>query len=347
MLDRYKKKFLILQGLLLLSGLFMCLRRFLMTGMLSLCMVINFINTTDASPVIDINTPELMDEIARSSRVDKHGPIVLYDNIHYRHGKKEGKYPVLARGSTLLVPADTINVNLNMTYLFHAPVKPGRDMLGNLIYADIELKKMLERYSEIQKKALKLSEKAVSPASVNNYSIYLPTFEYSIQSDPDLQREKTSGFEASVRLEKQLSVARASRRVGNTIKRTISTAHTYTAPPEAKITASRTDTTDLLSSSMPDSDAAKKLSNISVKMPNFTRYGMEHVRNKTVADKNTEEIARKVKTVSRAVSVEELPWWIKTPSEFITYCMNNKLEAGLILLGFIFLMNIIGAIFRR
>lgn len=64
--------------------------------------------------------------------------------------------PLLLPHSDYFVPADIIDVNLPLFGIFSHPVKPVADPIANLIYANLKIKKILDEYTEIQKRAEEL-----------------------------------------------------------------------------------------------------------------------------------------------------------------------------------------------
>ncbi len=77
----------------------------------AVCLATGFAPAAHAYLAKDSVEPELFEEIASTAPVDRHKPVVLYDNLHYRHGEKTEDYPLLGRGCVSLVPADIININ--------------------------------------------------------------------------------------------------------------------------------------------------------------------------------------------------------------------------------------------
>jgi hypothetical protein len=64
--------------------------------------------------------------------------------------------PLLLPNSDYFVPADVIDINIPLFGIFSHPAKPAEDPIVNLLYANLKVKKLLDEYSEIQKRAAKL-----------------------------------------------------------------------------------------------------------------------------------------------------------------------------------------------
>jgi len=64
--------------------------------------------------------------------------------------------PLLLPHSDYFVPADIIDINLPLFGIFSHPAKPVEDPIANLLYANLKIKKILDEYAEIQKRAAEL-----------------------------------------------------------------------------------------------------------------------------------------------------------------------------------------------
>ncbi len=302
---------------------------------------------------------ELFDEIAHTSTVDTRRTVVLYDNLHFRHGRMDEDRPVFGKGCQCLVPADIVNINLNMTYLFHGPARPAGDMLGELIYANIELKKMLEQYEKIRKTAVEIAEMAGTPSLLDSpYAIYMPAIQFDAKLDSGSVsyapvHKKNTAKQSSSR-KKPVTVTAKMKRVSSFINRSMVSSFTMPKVPatntEEKPGEESIDTTaaPIAGIAAPEkfiNMAARAKINMSGQPGILTPGSSQNYRK---GFNNIDETGQK--RPDKRVEPEmtgELPWWIKAPSEFITYCMNNKIEAGIMLLFFIFFLNLVGAIFRR
>lgn len=321
------------------------------------------IRAAQGYPVERTGKLKLFEEVVHASKVDSSRPVVLYDNLRYRHGKESGDYPVLEKGCNRLIPANIVNVNLNMTYLFHSPVKPADDMLGELIYANIELKKMLEKYKSIQKRAVKIAEVSGSPSYVDSpFSIYMPLPEVVIQgSEINLARQKQNAAETDSSSSvskggKSFSLASNVKKLENSISRVFAVASPLSvskssSPGPEHVESEQTQTAiDVPRPVVIRNSAPEKFVNLASRAQTVTGYSSGYAGRpaRYPGSPDTAEANKsKEDRAPRDIAPGELPWWIRAPSEFITYCMNNKIEAGIMLLLFIFVMNIIGSIFRR
>ncbi len=301
---------------------------------------------------------ELFEEIERKTPVDNHRAVVLYDNLHFRHGRMDEDRPIFGKGCQCLVPADIININLNMTYLFHGPARPAGDMLGELIYANIELKKMLEQYEKIRKTAVEIAEMAGTPSLLDSpFSIYMPAIQFDTKLDSGSVNhtsvhERTTEKQSSSS-KRPVSVTAKMKWVSSFINRSM--VSSFTMP---KVPATNTEekpgeeSIDTTAPPLAGIAAPEKFLNMAarakINMPGqpgiLTPGPSQSYRNGGKSEETGNK--RPDKRVEPEMT-GELPWWIKAPSEFITYCMNNKLEAGIMLLFFIFFLNLVGAIFRR
>ncbi len=295
----------------------------------------------------------LLEEIVKTSPVDVHRPIVLYDNINYRSDHSTDDLPVFDKGCACLVPAGVINVNLNMTYLFHSPAPPPRDLLGSLIYANIELKNMLEQYKEIQKRAVEIAEAAGSPAYVDSpYSIYMPLPEVVIhaavgektnQSNPKLPKEGSSSEEGPF-------LSTALRRVENSIgralffARNVATGQPFTDQETNKEAEAHVkDSTNISVSSVALRSAVhKKFIDLTSRTYNIRHFSTEYSQ-PLYSLKHEKHVERPY----AGDNSQDLPWLIDALFQFIPYCMHNKIEAAFIFIILIFFIKIANVIFRR
>jgi len=334
---------------------------FLYSLLITALLLIPLCKSARCYPVSRTGELKLFEQLVRTSTVDTQRPVVLYDNLRYRHGGEEDS-PVLEKGCRCLIPADIINVNLNMTCLFHSPVKPAEDMLGELIYANIELKKMLEKYESIQKRAVKIAEASGSPAFIDSpYSIYMPLPDLMIQGfEIEKAKQKHNVPESEVssrsRVDKPLSLSKDVKKLENSINRVLTRALPVTVSSSPSNAAEQTavekveGAIDMPRPVIIRNSAPEKFVNMASR--SLTVSGLSAgTAGRTAHYSGTQGSSEATKPEQdrtlRDINPGELPWWIKAPSEFITYCMNNKIEAGIMLLVFIFFMNIIGGIFRR
>ena len=78
----------------------------------------------------------------------------LYDNFNFFSAKHHNG-PIICYGSDNFVPADKIAFNLPINIFIKRSVTP-ENLLANLIYANLKLKKQLEEYEALQKRVSKL-----------------------------------------------------------------------------------------------------------------------------------------------------------------------------------------------
>jgi len=78
----------------------------------------------------------------------------LYDNFNFFSAKHHNK-PIICYGSDNFVPADKIAFNLPVNIFIKRSVTP-ENLLTNLTYANLKLKKQLEEYEALQKRVSKL-----------------------------------------------------------------------------------------------------------------------------------------------------------------------------------------------
>jgi hypothetical protein len=83
---------------------------------------------------------------------EKH--FALYDNFNFFSAKHHNE-PIICYGSDNFVPADKIAFNLPVNIFIKRSVTP-ENLLTNLIYANLKLKKQLEEYEALQKRVSKL-----------------------------------------------------------------------------------------------------------------------------------------------------------------------------------------------
>ncbi|MBU4099913.1 MAG: hypothetical protein KKH20_00870 [Proteobacteria bacterium] len=99
---------------------------------------------------------------------EKH--FVVYDNFNHFSAKKNNK-PIICSGSNDFVPADIINFNIPVDISIKRSITPD-NLLANLIYTNLKLKKLLEEYEELQKRAKKLLAELKVPFLDKENSVY-------------------------------------------------------------------------------------------------------------------------------------------------------------------------------
>ena len=99
---------------------------------------------------------------------EKH--FVVYDNFNHFSAKQNNK-PIICSGSNDFVPADIINFNIPVNISIKRSITPD-NLLANLIYANLKLKKQLEEYEKLQKRANKLLAELRVPFLDKENSVY-------------------------------------------------------------------------------------------------------------------------------------------------------------------------------
>lgn len=92
-------------------------------------------------------------------KLQRHGAkgkkyFALYDNFNFFSAKHHNE-PIICYGSDNFVPADKIAFSLPVNIFIKRSVTP-ENLLTNLIYANLKLKKQLEEYEALQKRVSKL-----------------------------------------------------------------------------------------------------------------------------------------------------------------------------------------------
>ena len=83
------------------------------------------------------------------------GILTVQDNFNL-FTKQDGTSPMLLPHTDYFVPADIININIPIFSIFSHPPQQAGDPIANLLYANLKIKKLLEEYAAIQKRAKEL-----------------------------------------------------------------------------------------------------------------------------------------------------------------------------------------------
>jgi len=98
--------------------------------------------------------------------------------------------PLLLPHSDYFVPADIIDINLPLFGIFSHPAKQVEDPIANLLYANLKIKKILDEYAEIQKRAAEL---------LQDETLTLPEGKMLVKNDEsDENLDEKRGEESSI-----------------------------------------------------------------------------------------------------------------------------------------------------
>ncbi len=123
------------------------------------------------------------------------GIFTVQDNFNLFTLQDEGR-PILLSASDYFIAADVINANLPVFGIFSHPVKMTGDPIASLIYANLKLKKLIDDYKILQKKAQKLLSSSYShiPAVKMQFSASIPIHQELQQLSTKLFTIKPSGL---------------------------------------------------------------------------------------------------------------------------------------------------------
>lgn len=236
----------------------------------------------------------------------------LYDNFSFFSAKHNNK-PIICYGSDNFVPADKITFNLPVNISIKRSATP-ENLLTNLIYANLKLKKQVEEYEALQKRVSKLLNELKVPF---------------LESDiifPQKSDKKTSIYKEKQSLEQK----------HQEIIRKINSSATLHGNENLSAIGSTKSLAFLLSK--------QKTSNRSEPLNVFTHFKTE---TKTVNPVIMHEYnyGKRIKT-----SFDEdtsLPWIFNSLLNVVSYIMLHKIEALLLFFLTILFIIILLSVLRR
>jgi hypothetical protein len=304
---------------------------------------------------------DIFQEMEEKSTPDPDAPVVMY---LFPGGKTETQ--IFSKGIRNLTPADAIETDFDLYQLFHPPSRPTDDPLASLIYANIELKRLLDQYKAIEESAKEVLayQQELLIDFTGSYTPLPKDFLASIRDD---LQEKLARFEKNEtnRLAKA-SLEKASdspfRLLGARLKE-LKTAMAMTVSKGAMFGV-LTDNQDGLAS---DSAAGRgtnmdihplstdrtridnslpSLRSLSYRLSNANSPGRLATRPSS-QNRQTDRSMLAEPEKGLKSDIGETPWIIKAPLEFLAWAMKNKIEALLLLLFMLLSLKFLGAIFKR
>ena len=305
--------------------------------------------------------PDIFHEMEEKSIPDPDSPVVMYV---FPGRKTEGH--IFSKGIENLTPADTIETDFDLYQLFHPPSRPTEDPLASLIYANVELKRLLDRYKAFEESAKEVLayQQELLTDFAGSYSSLPKDFLASI--DDNLQKKLAKLMKTQINNLAEAPLDNASNspfRLLRTRLKELKTAVATAISKGATIGILRDDREALPSDSVADrgtnmnmhplstnntqiENSLPSLRSLSYRMTNANPTGKLTPRlysEDRHSGRNTPTEPEK----GMETDIGETPWIIKAPLEFLAWAMKNKIEALLLLLFMLLTLKFIGAIFRR
>ena len=238
------------------------------------------------------------------------GILTIQDNFNL-FTKQDGTNPILLPHSDYFVPADIININIPLFNIFSHPPQQTGDPTANLLYANLKIKKLLEEYTAIQKRAKELLNTAYGNLPLGKMQT---TLKLSIQQEI-LQKENTL----------------------STIKMGIMPTGTTgfgidLTPSKSKLTIVS------LHHLQKTIENQQQPSKIAVTPPQETGKKLTPNRQKPlkIYSQQTQEPSRRQNHRSSNTSEIELPFLLELPLIIFNYLLSHKIQA--LIIGFMALM---------
>ncbi len=253
------------------------------------------------------------------------GLFTVQDNFN-PFTRNDGITPILLPHSDYFIAADMIDVNMPIFNIFSHPAMPNQDPLANLLYANLQLKKILEEYNEIQERAKELLALSSSTTPFGMIKIALPVRPHnSIKHELDQVKSKLS--QASSEIAGNDSMTSTQRHKRLTLERKLGT-NLY----EIKSLASQQPTNFFSASRGTQSNAIGKISTQNNKINQKIYQPEEQSITQSSSRNNSEYIG---------AGEISLPWILELPSKIFDYIFAHKIIAVIILLCVLMFFNLI------
>ncbi len=266
---------------------------------------------------------------------DQKGVFTVQDNFNL-FIKDDGTSPILLPHSNYFIAADTININIPIFSMFSHPTQPNKDPLANMLYANLQIKKILEEYAATQKRANDLlgQPRAIMPSG----KIAIADSAYK---SPSISREKSQGKQQTIKHElDQIQARLASTRTTGTESASSAITHNSKNKSATKnqiITFRelhnqvKMQTQMSTANSMTHSAQAGKIST-------HNKLNQNLYEQNTQTEPRTSSQSRSAYSDSGEIS---LPWILDLPFKIFNYILAHKITALVVCLILLLLFNFI------
>ena len=266
---------------------------------------------------------------------DKKGVFTVQDNFNF-FTRNDGSSPILLPHSDYFIAADTIDINIPIFGMFSHPGQTTKDPLANMLYANLQVKKLLEEYAAIQERAEEL---------LGEYQPTMPTGKIATTDSS----KKSARISLKNEQDEQLTIRQELDKIQT---RLASSSTIKTGPANPISTSNRQQLASrqlTLTFHELHNQIAQQPSNFSKKnqTPHSAATGKisTHTKlNKNLYEPNAPEFSRA--SPQRRSSYSDtgeisLPWIVELPFKIFNYILAHKITALSVLLILLLLFNFI------
>lgn len=252
---------------------------------------------------------------------NKRGVFTIQDHFNL-FARQDGTSPILLPYSDSFVPADIINSNLPIYSIFGHPRNIEEDLIANLLYANLKIKKILEEYAKVQERAQKLLsfQSPTIPTGKMDIDFRDNTPQLSITQKLNLLHDSLAALPAPLSNTYTPEI--------NHIAQIINPQQQSTLPKNLKIETDR-----------------QQIARSSTRIESNVRTGMmstsENTRQTTSGISQQSALSRVQEGKEAPSGNAQLPWILELPSIISNYFFNNKIEALIICFIILMFLNLI------
>jgi hypothetical protein len=237
--------------------------------------------------------------------------------------------PMLLPHSDYFVPADVIDINLPLFGIFSHPTKTAEDPIANLLYANLKVKKILDEYAEIQKRAAEL---------LQDESINYPEGKMLVNDDESAENLKKNKEEDNSIYEKlhQKLIGLSTSNL-NEVNTREAEHENDSQPPSVQVTLLSFQ--HLQKKTKNPLQTAKSSSNDSSEIAKMAPTGNHSQKPSTYAQQSSP--ARMQEQNNQYSGEITLPWILELPFKIFNYLLSHKIQALFIGLFGLMIINVI------
>lgn len=292
----------------------------------------------------------LFEELEKKEPCDPNGPIVMY----LANQKVDSGIKCFSKGVSLLTPVDILKTNFQLYQIFHRPQRINEDPLANLIYANIELKRYMDKYKELEEAARKilLYKKQILAEFSKNYNLIATEVVFKKKLWQNIN-EELGETTADKPKEKQNVLVKALRKLNFFKHRMIAALSRGAIDDSTEISLALERPSHPIqlkdNSNKSTSQAGPQTNSYAALKSLYYRASIssnQALHSSDLEDSNPSHHIAESENSTR-VDIAGTPWIIKAPIEFLAWAMKNKLEAIILILFVLMIIKFIGTIFRR
>jgi len=251
---------------------------------------------------------------------DKSGIFTIQDHFNL-FTRQDGSSPLLLPQTDYFLPVDILKSNLPLFRTFQQPIKLAEDPIANLLYANLKIKKILDDYTKVQKRAIELLNGSIQTAPLGKMNTQLS----QNTSKLSIEQEINQLYRSIATLPSYFTIYHAPNL--NYMNQAVDIQKDSYADNQIQNQSNSQRT--VTSNRMPTELPIGKISGSSI-----TNRIIQGHQNQSLPTNNRE-------AQETATEKADLPWILNLPTIIFNYFFNNKAETLILSFGFLMFINLI------